>query len=149
MTIALKQKIQEDVKTAMRTQEKARLATLRLLTAAIKQFEVDNRIEASDADTIGLLDKLAKQRRESIDIYDKANRQDLADKERYELELIVSYLPSPLNQAEIEALIKAALAETAASSIKDLGKVMNYLKPKLHGRADLSAVSAQLKQYLS
>lgn len=145
----MKQKILEDLKTAMRAQDKARVGALRLITAAIKQFEVDQRVEMSEAELVGTLDKLAKQRRESIDLYKQANRQDLVDQEQYELDLINSYLPTPLSQDEIQTLIKEALQETGATSIKDLGKVMNYLKPKLLGRADLSSISAQLKEHLS
>lgn len=144
-----KNKIQEDIKTAMRAQDKKCVGALRLITAAIKQFEVDHRVEATDEKIIELLDKLAKQRRESLEFYHKAERQDLVDKEQYELDIILSYLPQALSSEELQTLIENAIKETGASSIKDLGKLMNILKPQLLGRADLSAVSAQLKARLS
>ena len=144
----LKQRINEDVKTAMRAKEKERLGTLRLITAAIKQREVDERIELDDAQVLAVLDKLAKQHRESIDQYQQAGREDLVAKETAELTLIQEYLPKPLAESEIAALIEAAIAETGADGIKAMGTVMAALKPKLQGRADMGRVSAQVKAKL-
>ena len=146
---ALKHRINEDVKAAMRGKEKQRLAALRLITAAIKQKEVDERIELDDAQTTGVLDKMAKQRRESIAQYEKAQRADLVARERFELELIASYLPQPLAAAEIQSLIDGAIAATGAASMKDMGKVMGQLKGQMQGRADLGKVSGMVKARLS
>lgn len=145
----LKHRINEDVKAAMRGKEKQRLAALRLITAAIKQKEVDERIELDDAQTTGVLDKMAKQRRESIEQYEKAQRADLVARERFELELITSYLPQPLAAAEIQSLIDGAIAATGAASMKDMGKVMGQLKAQMQGRADLGKVSGMVKARLS
>lgn len=145
----LKHRINEDVKTAMRGKEKQRLAALRLITAAIKQKEVDERIELDDAQTTGVLDKMAKQRRESIEQYEKAQRADLVARERFELELITGYLPQPLAAAEIQSLIDGAIAATGAASMKDMGKVMGQLKAQMQGRADLGKVSGMVKARLS
>lgn len=145
----LKHRINEDVKAAMRGKEKQRLAALRLITAAIKQKEVDERIELDDAQTTGVLDKMAKQRRESIEQYEKAQRADLVARERFELELITGYLPQPLAAAEIQSLIDGAIAATGAASIKDMGKVMGQLKAQMQGRADLGKVSGMVKARLS
>lgn len=145
----LKHRINEDVKVAMRGKEKQRLAALRLVTAAIKQKEVDERIELDDAQTTGVLDKMAKQRRESIEQYEKAQRADLVARERFELELITSYLPQPLAAAEIQSLIDGAIAATGAASMKDMGKVMGQLKAQMQGRADLGKVSGMVKARLS
>ncbi|WJW75376.1 GatB/YqeY domain-containing protein [Thiohalobacter sp. IOR34] len=147
--MSLKARIQEDMKAAMRGGDKSRLATIRLIMAAIKQREVDERIELDDAQITAVLDKMVKQRRESIAQFKKAGRDDLVEKESQELEVIQTYLPEPLSEAEIEALVEAAIAETGASSIKDMGKVMGLLKPKLQGRADMGAVSGRIKARLS
>lgn len=145
----LKRRINEDVKAAMRGKEKQRLAALRLITAAIKQKEVDERIELDDAQTTSVLDKMAKQRRESIEQYEKAQRADLVEKEQFELELITGYLPQPLAAAEIQSLIDGAIAATGAASMKDMGKVMGQLKAQMQGRADLGKVSGMVKARLS
>ena len=145
----LKHRINEDVKAAMRGKEKQRLAALRLITAAIKQKEVDERIELDDAQTTGVLNKMASQSRESIAQYEKAQRADLVAKERFELELITGYLPQPLDAAEIQSLIDGAIAATGAASMKDMGKVMGQLKAKMQGRADLGKVSGMVKARLS
>lgn len=136
------------MKTCMRAGEKERLQTIRMILAAIKQKEVDERIELDDNHVLAILDKLAKQRRESIAQFEKAARQDLVDKETAELRLIESYLPTQLDETEIETLIKDAIANSKASSMQDMGKVMGLLKPKLQGRADMSVVSAKVKTLL-
>jgi len=146
--MSLKERILQDVKDAMRAREKSRLATIRLVTAAIKQREVDERIELDDAQVLAVLDKMVKQRRESISQFEKAGRDDLILQEASELEIIQSYLPEQLTEAEITALIDAAMEATGATSIKDMGKVMGQLKPKLQGRADIGAVSAMIKTRL-
>jgi uncharacterized protein YqeY len=147
--MSLKDRIQQDVKDAMRARDKERLATIRLITAAIKQREVDERIELDDEQLLLVLDKMCKQRRESISQFEKAGRDDLVSKEVSELDIIQGYLPKQLDDEEIAALIDAALIETGASSIKDMGKVMGQLKPQLQGRADMSAVSAMIKSRLA
>jgi len=146
--MSLKDRILQDVKDAMRAKDKPRLATLRLITAAIKQQEVDERIELNDAQVLALLDKMCKQRRESISQFEKAGRDDLIAQEASELELIQTYLPEQLSDDEIAALIEETMAATGAASIKDMGKVMGQLKPKLQGRADMGAVSAMIKAKL-
>lgn len=146
--MSLKDRIQQDVKDAMRSKDKPRLAAIRLITAAIKQREVDERIELDDAQVMAVLDKMAKQRRESISQFEKAGRDDLIAQEVMELEIIQSYLPEQLGEDEINALIDSAMQATGASSVKDMGKVMGQLKPKLQGRADMSAVSALIKARL-
>ncbi|WP_297527933.1 GatB/YqeY domain-containing protein [Thiohalobacter sp.] len=147
--MTLKARIQEDMKAAMRAGDKVRLGTIRLIIAAIKQREVDERIELDDAQVVATLDRMVKQRRESIDQYRKAGREELAEKEQAEIEVIRTYLPEPLSESEINALIDEAIAATGASSIKDMGKVMGQLKPKLAGRADMGKVSGQVKARLS
>src|SRR3990172_4378395 len=132
----LKQRIQEDMKSSMRAQEKARLGAIRLILAAIKQREVDERIELTDELVLQILDKLAKQRRESITQFQKAERQDLVAQEQFELGIIQSYLPAVLSEQEIDNLITKAIASSGAASIKDMGKVMAQLKPQIQGRAD-------------
>lgn len=144
----LKTQINDDVKVAMRNKDKARLSALRLITAAIKQIEVDERIEMDDSKVLNILDKMAKQRRDSIAQYEKADRQDLIDQEQFELDLIQSYLPQPLTDNEIAELIDGAIAETGAESVKDMGKVMGKLKPALQGRADMGKVSGLVKAKL-
>lgn len=146
---SLKQRINDDVKTAMRNKDKERLATLRLITAAIKQKEVDERIELDDDQVIGVLEKMLKQHKDSIEQYENAGRSELADKEKTELVLIQEYMPAQLSEAEITALIDEAIAETGASEMKEMGKVMGLLKPKLAGRADMGQVSALIKAKLS
>jgi uncharacterized protein YqeY len=147
--MSLKERIQQDVKDAMRAKDKPRLATIRLITAAIKQREVDERIQLDDTQVLVVLDKMCKQRRESITQFEQAGRDDLAAQEKAELELIQQYLPEQLTEAEINELIDAAMEQTGASSMKDMGKVMGQLKPKLQGRADMGAVSALIKARLS
>jgi len=146
--MSLKDRIQQDVKDAMRAREKQRLATIRLITAAIKQREVDERIELDDEQVLLILDKMCKQRRESISQFEKAGRDDLIAVEVREMEIIQGYLPKQLGDDEIAALIDAAMSDTGATSIKDMGKIMGQLKPKLQGRADMSAVSAMIKARL-
>lgn len=146
---SLKQRITDDVKTAMRNKDKDRLATLRLITAAIKQKEVDERIELSDEQVVSVLEKMIKQHKDSIEQYDNAGRTELADKERAELVIIQEYMPAQLSEAEIAAAIDAAIAETGASEMKEMGKVMGLLKPKLAGKADMGKVSALIKARLS
>ena len=146
--MSLKDRIQQDVKDAMRAREKQRLATIRLITAAIKQREVDERIELDDEQVLLVLDKMCKQRRESISQFEKAGRDDLIAVEVREMEVIQGYLPEQLGDDEIAALIDAAMSDTGATAIKDMGKVMRQLKPKLQGRADMSAVSAMIKARL-
>jgi len=145
----LKARITEDMKTAMRSGEKERLATIRLVLAAIKQVEVDTRTALTDDDLLPLLDKMCKQRRESIEQFEQAGRDDLASKERQELEIIQAYLPAQLSEAEIAQLIDEAIAQTGAESVRDMGKVMGIIKPRAQGRADMVAVSAQIKARLS
>jgi len=144
----LKNRITDDVKAAMRSQDKARLAVLRLITAAIKQREVDERTELDDTQVLAVLDKMVKQRRDSIEQYTKASRQELADKEAAEIEVIQAYMPAQLDEAELDALIDEAIAATGAASMKDMGKVMGQLKAKVQGRADMGAVSARIKARL-
>jgi uncharacterized protein YqeY len=145
---AIKGQIQEDMKNAMRSQDKERLAVIRLILAALKQREVDERIELADADVLAILDKMVKQRRESIVQYEAGNRPDLAEKEAAEITVIQHYLPAQLSDAEIEALIDAAIKESNAASMRDMGKVMGILKPKVQGRADVAAISAKVKERL-
>lgn len=146
--MSIKDRIQQDMKDAMRAKDKARLGTIRLILAAIKQREVDERIELDDEQVIVVLDKMAKQRRESISQFEQAGRDDLIAQENFELGIIQPYLPEALDEDELNALIDAAMAATGASSIKDMGKVMGQLKPKIQGRADMSAVSALIKSRL-
>jgi len=145
----LKQAITDDMKSAMKAGEKERLGTIRLILSAIKQQEVDSRKDLEDSDIIAILDKMSKQRRESIDQYEKAGRDDLAGKEKAELEILQTYLPSQLGDDEIAAMIDEAIKATGAEAMKDMGKVMGILKPKMQGRADMAAVSAQIKSRLS
>ncbi len=145
----LKARITEDMKNAMRAKEAARLSAIRLLLAAIKQREVDERKELTDADIVAVVDKMMKQRRDSIAQYEVAKRQDLVDAERFELTLLQDYMPQGLSDAEIVQAIADAIAETGASGPQDMGKVMGLLKPRLAGRADMSAVSQQVKAKLA
>jgi uncharacterized protein YqeY len=144
-----KAKIQEDLHQAMKSGDKTKVQALRLVQAAIKQVEVDERIDVNADRLLDILSKMAKQRQESIAQYQKANRQDLVVQEEYELALIHTYLPEPLSEAEIQALIQDAMNTSGASSIRDMGKVMNILRPKLSGRADLALVADILKKQLS
>lgn len=146
---AIKGQIQEDMKTAMRNQDKERLATIRLILAALKQREVDERITLTDEHVIAILDKMVKQRRESITQYEAGNRPDLVEKEKSEIQVIQHYLPAQLSEAEIASLIDTAIKDSGATSAKDMGKVMGVLKPKLQGRADIAVVSAKVKEKLS
>jgi uncharacterized protein YqeY len=147
--VTLKERITEDMKAAMRAAEKERLSTIRMVQAAIKQREVDERIVLDDAQVIAVLEKMVKQRKESIAQFEQGGRQDLADKEQAEIVLLQSYLPAQLSDAEIDALIKVAVATTGAASVKDMGKVMAAVKAKAAGRADMGAVSARIKAALS
>ncbi len=149
MSDILKQKITDDMKSAMRARDKQRLGAIRLIQAAIKQREIDERISLDDAQVILVLDKMLKQRRDSLAQYEKAERQDLAKQEAFEIELIQTYMPQPLSETELAELIETAITETSATSIKELGKVMGYIKPKVQGRADMRALSANLKKRLS
>ena len=146
--MSLKERIQQDVKDAMRAREKSRLATIRLITAAIKQREVDERIELDDAQVLAVLDKMVKQRRDSIQQYTDAGRSDLAEQEAAEIAVIQEFLPEELPEAEIAGIIEAAIAETGAESMRDMGKVMAIVKPKVQGRADVGMVSGLVKQKL-
>ena len=146
--MTLKAQILEDVKSAMRARDQKRLTALRLITAAIKQIEVDQRIEIDDQAVLAVLDKMVKQRRESLEQYESAGRDDLAAQEKFELELISVYLPEALSDEEVAALIKQAIADTGASSIRDMGAVMNKLRGEVQGRADMKAVSNSVKAQL-
>ena len=146
--MSLKARITEDMKAAMRAKEAARLSAIRLLLSAMKQREVDERIELTDGDVMGIIEKMIKQRRESIVQYEKGARTDLADAEKFEVAVLTAYLPAQLAQAEIAAAIDAAFAETGAKAMPDMGKVMAVLKPRLAGRADMGRVSALVKSRL-
>ena len=144
----LKVQIQEDVKSAMRARDQKRLTALRLITAAIKQVEIDKRIEMDDQAVLAVLDKMVKQRRDSLEQYNAAGRDDLAAQEQFELELISVYLPEALSDDELATLIQQVVADTGASSIRDMGKVMNQLREQVQGRADMKAVSSAVKEQL-
>lgn len=146
---ALKDRIFDDMKSAMRAKEKDRLLTVRTILAAIKQQEVDTREDVDDADVLAILDKQSKQRRESISQFSKAGRDDLVAQEELELGFIQEYLPEPLSDDEIQSLIKEAISATEASSMKDMGKVMAFIKPKAQGRADMGKISGQIKAALN
>ena len=145
----LKDQITEDMKSAMRAKETERLSAIRMLLAAIKQREVDERIVMTDGDVVAVVEKLIKQRRDSISQYQAANRQDLADKEQAELAIYQAYMPQALSDAEVDAAIAKAIASTGAAGMKDMGKVMAELKPQLAGKADMGKVSALIKAKLS
>jgi hypothetical protein len=147
--MSLKARITDDMKTAMRAKEMARLGTIRLLLAAIKQREVDERIELDDAAVSSIVEKLIKQRKDSISQFQLAGRDDLVAAEQAELAVLQAYLPEQLSAAEVEAAVAAAIAESGASSAKDMGKVMGLLKPRLAGRADMGQVSALIKARLA
>jgi uncharacterized protein len=146
--MSLKLQINEDMKTAMRAKDTARLSAIRLLLAAMKQREVDERIELTDADILSILDKMMKQRRDSLGQYEAAGRQDLADVEKFEMTVLQGYMPQQMSAAEIDAAIAQAVKDSGAASAQDMGKVMALLKPKLAGRADIGKVSAQVKTRL-
>ena len=147
--MSLKQRLTEDMKTAMKAGEKERLATIRLINAAIKQREVDERIELDDAQVLLVLEKMVKQRRDSVTQYEAAAREDLATVERAEIAIIDQYLPAKLDEAAIQAAIDAAVGETGATGPADMGKLMGVLKPRLAGQADMGLVSKLLKQRLA
>jgi len=147
--MTLKQQINEDMKAAMRAKDAPRLSAIRLLMAAIKQREVDERIELDDAGVVAVIDKMLKQRRDSISQYEAARRQDLADAEKAEVAVLSAYMPQALSAVEVAAEIAAAVAATGASSPADMGKVMGILKPRLAGRTDMGQVSGLVKQALS
>lgn len=145
----LKSQLKDAQKAAMRAKDKARLTVIRGMLAAIKRIEVDERIELDDARILSVLDKMLKQRRDSISQFEAAGRNDLADQEKYEMGVVQEFLPAQLTSAEIDALIATAIAATGANSMQDMGKVMGQLKPQLQGRADLGKVSAQIKASLN
>lgn len=147
--MSLKERITEDMKAAMRAKEASRLSTIRLLLAAMKQKEVDERVELTDADVLSIIEKLVKQRRDSIAQYLAARRQDLADVESYELNLLQSYMPVQLSAEELQAEVMTAISESGAASARDMGKVMAVLRARLAGRADMSKVSVLVKEKLS
>jgi uncharacterized protein YqeY len=149
MSETLKTQLQTDMKSSMKSGDKSRLGVIRLMLAAIKQIEVDERIELDDARITAVLDKMTKQRRESIAQFDKAGRDDLTAIEQAELEIIQQYLPEALSESEINELVEQTIAATGAASIKDMGKVMGILKPQLQGRADMGQVSQTIKARLS
>jgi len=144
--MSLKTQLNDDMKTAMKAGEKPRLAVIRLALAAIKQREVDERIVLDDAQILAVLDKMIKQRRDSVQQYQAGNRQDLADQETFEINMLQTYLPQPLTNDEINALISEAITTSGATSSRDMGKIMTLLKPQLQGRADMTAVSNLVKQ---
>ncbi len=147
--MSLKEKITEDMKAAMRAKETARLGAIRLLLAAMKQREVDERITLSDADVLSIIDKMIKQRRDSISQYEAAGRQELAEAEKFEIGVLQGYMPQQMTEAEIAAAVAEAITASGAKSPQEMGKVIALLKPKLAGRADMGKVSAQVKTRLS
>ncbi|HEX5767643.1 MAG TPA: GatB/YqeY domain-containing protein [Burkholderiales bacterium] len=147
--MSLKPKITEDMKAAMRAKDSARLSAIRLLLAAIKQREVDERKELTDAEVASVIEKMIKQRRESIAQYDKAARKDLADAERFELDVLTGYLPAQMNEAALSQAVDAVISEVKPAGVKDMGRVMALLKQRLAGKADMAKVSALVKTKLS
>ncbi|KPF66195.1 glutamyl-tRNA amidotransferase [beta proteobacterium AAP99] len=147
--MSLRDRINDDVKTAMRNKESDKLTALRMLTAALKQKEVDERIELTDAHVLALVEKLIKQRKDSIAAYEQGGRPDLAAKEKFELDLLAVYLPAQMSEAEVEAAVAAAVAQAGAAGPQDMGKVMAIVKPALAGKADMGMVSAKVKAALS
>ncbi len=145
---SIKDRLSADIKAAMKAGDKVRLATLRNIHAAIKQREVDERVELDDAAVLSVLDKRAKQHRESLEAYRAAGRDDLADQEAAELAVLEIYLPAPLSETELDELIDSAITESGASSMREMGQVMGLIKPQVQGRADMSAVSARVKERL-
>jgi len=148
-SVSLKTQITEDMKTAMRARETARLGAIRLLLAALKQREVDERIELTDADVLSIIDKMLKQRRDSISQYKAAKRQDLVDVEEFEVSVLQTYMPQQLGEDEIKAAIAEAIAEAGAAGPRDMGKVMGVIKPRLAGKADMGKVSGLIKAQLT
>ena len=146
--MSVKNQLRDDMKQAMRSGDKARLGVVRMALAAIQQREVDERIELDDAGVLGVIEKMIKQRRESVQQYRAGGRQDLVDKESAEIELLSAYLPEPLEAAELAALVDQVVADTGATSMKDMGKVMAELRNRAQGRADMAALSAQVKSRL-
>jgi len=146
---ALKTKIMNDIKAAMKAKDMQKLSVLRMLTAAIKQREVDERIELDDTSILNIIEKMIKQRKEAVKQYQEAGRDELADKENYEISVISLYLPEPLSAAELDALITTAIQDAGAESMRDMGKVMAILKEKAQGRADMSEVSKIIKEKLA
>ena len=147
--MSLKEQITEDMKAAMRAKDSGRLATIRLLTAAIKQKEVDERIDVSDEQVLAIIEKMNKQRKDSISQFEAGGRQDLAEIEKAELAILSTYMPAALSDAEVQAEVAAAVTAVGAAGPQDMGKVMGVLKPKLAGRADMTAVSAMVKAALT
>jgi len=147
--MALREQLNEDMKTAMKARETEKLGAIRLLLSAVKQREVDERITLDDAAVIAVIEKMIKQRNDSISQYEKAARQDLADKEKFEIGVLEAYMPKPLSAAEVDAIIAAAVAESGAKSPADMGKVMALVKPRLAGRADMGKVSGLVKGKLT
>jgi uncharacterized protein YqeY len=147
--MALREQLNEDMKTAMKAREAEKLGAIRLLLAAVKQREVDERVTLDDAGVIGVVEKMIKQRKDSISQFEKAARQDLADKEKFEISILEAYLPQQFSQAEIDAVIAEAVDTCGAKSAADMGKIMSILKPKLAGRADMGKVSALVKAKLT
>ena len=147
--MSLKERLTEDMKTAMRAKDQVSLGTIRLINAAVKQFEVDERTEADDAKITAILTTMVKQRKDSAKIYAEAGRQDLADKENAEMEILYRYLPQMMSAEEIQAAVAAAVAQTGASGMADMGKVMGVLKTSLAGKADMGEVNKILKAVLS
>lgn len=145
----LKARIVDDTKAAMKARDKARVAALRLINAEIKRLEVDERRELSDEDVLGVLNRMLKQRRDSLEQFEKAGRSDLAAQERFEIELVQEFMPAALSEAEIDALIERAIEQSGAAGMKDMGKVMGALKSEVTGRADMGAVSAKVKARLA
>lgn len=145
----LKLRIQDDMKTAMKAGDKRRLGAVRLILAALKQKEIDERKQLTDADVLGVLEKMLKQRRDSITQYEQAGRTDLAEQEAFEVGVIQGYMPAQLSDAEIASLIDEAITTTGAKAMADMGKVMSLVRPKIQGRADMGAVSALVKQRLA
>ena len=148
MSDGLKTRIEDDVRDAMRARDRARLGVLRLITAAIKQKEVDDRNALDDSAVIAVLEKMIKQRRDSQQQFEQAGRQDLAEQENFEIGIIQGYMPEALSDSEIDQLVAAAVQESGATAMKDMGRVMGILKPRLQGRADMGAVSARVKARL-
>ena len=147
--MSLKAQVTEAMKDAMRAKDAPRLSALRLLLSAIKQIEVDGRIEIDDACVIAVIEKMLKQRRDSISQYEAAGRQDLADVEKFEVTVLQAYMPQPLSESEVDALVAQAIASSGATSVKDMGKVMAAVKPQLAGRADMGKVSGLIKAKLA
>lgn len=144
----LRSQISEDMKTAMRAKDSARLSAIRLLLSAMKQREVDERIELDDTQVIEIIEKMLKQRRDSISQYEAANRHDLADVEKFEVGVLTGYLPQPLTETEVDAIIARVISDTGAAGVKDMGKVMGLVKPQIVGRADVAKVSGLIKARL-